>query len=152
MNIDTTKLDNILNNFLAPFECSAMLGEDFAYWISDNTITYALLISDQHEDTFLKFVKELFPEIHADIFLWSLLHELGHNETNDDFDDKDHQEYRNFINRQDITDEEYYSCPIELAATLWAGEYIQNHIDEIARLWEQIAAAIQEIYVACKIK
>ena len=49
-----------------------------------------------------------------------------------------------------MNDFEYYTHPIELAATVWAGEYIQSHEKEVTRLWEDVAAALKETYSTFK--
>ena len=85
-------ISNILNDFLEPFECTAYADTDFAYYMQSNKISYALVITDKHEKTFMNFVTKLFPNIKADPFLWSFLHELGHHETADDFEDEEYEE------------------------------------------------------------
>ena len=49
---------------------------------------------------------------------------------------------------KDITNEEYYHLPIEYAATRWAGDYIQSHADEIARLNQDVTAAMYKFLEA----
>lgn len=139
------KITNILNDFLEPFDCTAEFGKDFAYYSNDNTITYSLLVIDSCEKTFSKFCKILFPEITADVFLWSFLHELGHNMTEDDFDDKEWIQYR--IDAVSCSnDYQYYNLPIEKAATAWAGEYMLTHTEEVAILWNKLSSTIAEFY------
>ena len=138
-------ITNILNEFLESFDCTAMPDTDFAYYTASNTISYAFVLADNHEKTFIKFVHNLFPNINANIFLWSFLHELGHHETEDDFEDEEWDEYLNIVHTIK-NDEEYYNLPIEFAATYWAGEYIMNHESEIKTLWNKLAPAIQIFY------
>ena len=139
------EINNILNDFLEPFECTAVFDKDFAYYSKSNTITYSLLVLDSSEKTFSNFVKGLFPEITADVFLWSFLHELGHNMTEDDFDDKEWARYR--IDAASCSnDYEYYNLPIEKAATAWAGEYMLNHTEEVAILWNKLSSVIADFY------
>ena len=148
--IDFSKIDNILNGFLEPFECTARLSTDFAYFNAENLITYSVAVASRCEDSFMTFVKDLFPEIDADIFLWSILHELGHHETEDDFDEDEWEDY--MIKSTTVkTDMEYYNLPIERAATEWAGEFMLEHTDEITALWKELQAAIVEIYIELKI-
>ena len=139
------KITNILNDFLAPFDCNAEAGSDFAYYMASNMITYSFTVSYEHEETFMHFTHELFPDINADIFLWSFLHELGHHETENDFEDEEWDEYLNICNIIE-DDYEYYHLPIEYAATYWAGKYITNHESEIKALWDQLVPAFQNFY------
>ena len=96
--------------------------------------------------SFLNFVEKLFPEIKADIFLWSFLHEVGHHETIDDFDDLEHQVYHHIVQRVEISDEYYYNLPIEKAATEWAGEFMKNNVSEVQRLWNNIQPVLKRLY------
>ena len=138
-------ITNILNTFLEPFDCNCFAGTDFAYYTASNTISYAFVVLDESADSFLKFTHSLFPNINANIFLWSFLHELGHHETEDDFEDEEWKKYRKDIIKCK-TDEEYYNLPIEYAATYWAGEYLTNHMNEIRDLWSKLIPAIKDFY------
>ena len=136
-------ITDILNNFLEPFECYAVPASDFAYYIASNRITYALAVSDKHEKTFMNFVHDLFPDIKADVFLWGFLHELGHHETEDDFEDDDWKFYYSKLRQKFDNDYDYYNLPIERAATEWAGRYMINHTKEIKSLWNKLVPAIK---------
>ena len=46
----------------------------------------------------------------------------------------------------DISNEVYFELDIERAATVWAGEYIQSHVDEVAELWNELQPAIENFY------
>lgn len=143
------KITNILNDFLAPFECVAEVGTDFSYYLASNTINYTLIVSEIHINTFTTFVNNLFPTIHADPFLWSVLHELGHHETEDDFEDDEWKEYDDIVSNWDSfnqKDEEYYNLPIEYAATSWAGNYMITHTKEVKELWNKIKPLIAQFY------
>ena len=138
-------ITNILNEFLEPFDCTAEIGSDFCYNLSSNTINFTFLIIDKHEKTFNSFVKNLFPDIHADIFLWSFLHELGHHETEDDFEQEEWDEYME-ITKKDIDDFTYYNLPIEKAATEWAGNFMIEHENEVKILWNRLRPRIYAFY------
>ena len=138
-------ITNILNAFLEPFDCEAAASTDFAYYTASNTISYAFVVSDEHADSFLKFTHSLFPNINANVFLWSFFHELGHHEAEDDFEDEEWEEYREKASKCS-SDEEYYNLPIEYAATYWAGQYMTNHYNEIKKLWNDLIPAIKNFY------
>lgn len=141
-------LEEYLQDFLKKYDvdCDLLLGNDFAYLPVSNTIAYSLLVSDSSSKSFLSFTKELFPEINADIFLWSFFHEVGHYETTDEFDDKEYEEYYFFINQEGLDDNFYYNLPIERAATIWAGEFMKNNAAEVKELWNNIQPIIQMAY------
>ena len=136
-------ITEVLNSFLAPFDCEACMGTEFSYMTASNTITYTLVITEKSDKAFKEFTDSLFPNIKADTFLWSTLHELGHHETEDDFDDDEWEEYMRRTSSE-ISDEEYFNLPIEFAATAWAGYYIESHTEEVARLWNDLTAAIKK--------
>lgn len=139
------KVNKTIDVFLSTFDFTCTLGADFMCCLDRNVIVYSLFTADQASKDFLTFVSDLFPEIHADIFLWSLLHEVGHIETADDFDDMEWAYYRDSIS-QKIGNFEYFDLPIERAATEWAGHYILTHTAEIAILWSNIRRDIVNLY------
>lgn len=145
------KINQILNDFLAPFECECELGTDFEYITTDSLIRYALVVPGGSSEAFLHHVEQLFPNIKADIFIWSVLHELGHHETVDDFEDEDWEDYMEKCGRG-LSNEAYFELDIEDAATRWAGEYIQSHVEEIAKLWKDLQDAIQELFSSIHIE
>ena len=153
MNIvmETKPITDILNKFLAPFECVAYLGTDFCYMTTTNSIEYTFVIGEEDDSEFQKYCNSLFPEIKADTFLWSFLHELGHHETEDDFEEEEWYEYQRRIS-SGINNDEYFRLPIENAATTWAGEYILTHKAEIAEFWNELSSAIKTFYTNLKVE
>ena len=144
------KVNTIINNFVSQFDCYAEAGYDFAYHSDKNLITYSFVVLDDFAESFPRFAESIHP-VKADIFLWSLLHEIGHHETEDDFTEEEEEEYRE-IASSNISAEEYYNLPIEYAATDWAGEYMETHSAEVAQFWNELAPAIQEVYKAMEVE
>ena len=147
-NKELDRITNIINNFLEPFDCVAFAGTDFNYYPASNTIEFALTVIDEHANSFKQFAESLHP-VHSDIFLWSLMHELGHAETEDEFDDDEEYEA---AAANVISDEDYYNIPQEYAATDWAGEYMTEHEDEMIQLWNELAPAIKAFYDAMEVE
>ena len=139
-------LTKTINNFLEPFDCEAMMGTDFEYLLDSNIIVYSLITPKSSDDSFSAFAKKEFPNIEADTFLWSFLHELGHRETEDEFEDEEWQEYMKTINSWHGTDDEYYHLPIEYAATAWAADFMQTHTEEVETFWNQVQSLILDFY------
>ena len=148
------EIDNIINEFLEPFELTAELGTDFDYCYFEDKIHYSLVISDTSSKLFMENAEKRFPNVHADIFLWSLLHEIGHSETLDDLDSKTEKlciEIKNDLNEHTDWPTEtrhmiYFDCPDEKAATDWAGEYMMNHNEEITIFWNKLKIALYNFY------
>lgn len=145
MKKEIAAIAEILDSFLKPFDCISNFGEEFGFYTASNTVEFALTVKDKHESTFMEFVGKNFPDIHADIFLWSVLHELGHRETEDEFDDDEWEDYMRAIFNCD-SDIEYYNLPIEYAATDWAANYMRTHTAEVATLWGKLQPAIINAY------
>ena len=145
MKKEITAITEILNDFLKPFDCVSNFGETFGFYSISNTVEFALTVKDVHDKTFMDFVTKRYPDIRADIFLWSFLHEVGHHETENDFDDDEWENYmRAIFNCED--DMEYYHLSIECAATDWAGNYMRTHTDEVSALWKKLQPAIMNFY------
>lgn len=148
------RINDIINEFLEPFELTAEPGTDFDYYFLEDKIHYALVVGDTSSKLFMEDAEARFPDAHADVFLWSLLHEVGHSETLDDLEDgveelcmeiksglNEHMDWSS-TTRHKI----YFACPDEMAATDWAGEYIMSHADELSIFWSKLQAAIQDFY------
>lgn len=141
------QLDRVLDKFLEEFECTAELGPDFCCYMTSNRIVYSLVVAEKNSQTFMARVKRLYPDITADEFLWSFLHEVGHIETCDDLTE-DEWIYSTRIkdDTENITDEIYYELPDEFAATEWAARYMRAHADKVAAFWKEVQQAILDIY------
>lgn len=157
----------IINDFLKPFELTCQLGTDFSYLPGDNLITYAFTFVDIDADGFLASVERLNPEVNADIFLWSLLHEIGHHETIDTLTDKQNRycdKFKEKLNKRIkkfnkrmskgkkvklsavVKLEDYYDVLDEKLATEWAVEYANSHQEELAEFWNKLGVAIKNFY------
>ena len=146
-------IENILNKFLESFECTAELGSDFSYWYSDSLINFALVVSKSNDIDFRDFCKELQPQLHCDIFLLSFMHELGHHETVDEWEDEEYLDMKiqkEKINKMKVSQKEknfmYFNIPDEKRATEWGLKYIMAHQTEIMQLWNEIQQAILLVY------
>lgn len=148
------EINVLINEFLEPFDLTAELGTDFDYCFLENKIHYALVVGDISSKLFIENAEARFPEARADIFLWSLLHEIGHSETLDDLEDgveelcmeikrelSEHADWS--IEHRHMV---YFNCPDEYAATDWAGEYIIAHNNELAIFWNKLQKAINNFY------
>lgn len=147
------RIENILNEFLEPFECTAELGSDFSYWYSESLICFALAVAESNDIDFREFCKELQPELHCDIFLLSFMHELGHHETLDEWEDEEYLDMKiqkEQINKMKVSQKEknfmYFNIPDEKRATEWGLQYIMEHQAEMTQLWNKLQQAIFSFY------
>ena len=140
------KLTNTLDKFLEEFECTSIIDTDFYCLTVSNVIAVSLVVLEKHSSTFMSRVNRLYPDIHADEFLWSFLHEVGHIETIDMLDD-DEIYFSDFQKKdENITDEIYYELPDEFAATEWAANYMRNNTEKVAKFWNEVQSIIMNIY------
>lgn len=146
-------IENILNKFLEPFECMAELGSDFSYWYSESLICFALAVAESNDIDFRDFCKKLQPELHCDIFLLSFMHELGHHETLDEWDDEEYLDMKiqkERINKMKVSQKEknfmYFNIPDERRATEWGLQYMMEHQTEMTLLWNELRQAILSFY------
>lgn len=143
------KIDKVLNDFLEQFECTARLSTDFGYYHTENLITYALVEAETSKTSFMQSIERLKPNVTADVFLWSLLHEIGHHETMDYMTDKQEQtsnKIKNEIMKHKRPTSDYYNAPDENLATTWAVEYAETHTEELLTFWNKLQKAIMDFY------
>ena len=129
------KLNAHMNKFLSPFGLKCTFGSDFAYWTESELIQYTIFLHQDSDIYFSDFIKKEFNFSVSDIFLVSLLHEVGHYYTIDDFEEdellNDELIKDDLSNDQQITEKErnfrYFSLPVEYAATEWAINFLKDN-------------------------
>ena len=143
------KLQVIVNDFVAQFDLTAQLGTDFGYYWYDEVVEYAVIVNKRFDTLFTKFLTERYPDVTAPLFIWSLLHEIGHAETFDFFDEGAYAVFYEFKRSLDANNDadvmEYYNCPDELCATNWAYLYIRDNAPKIKALWNEILPLLKEL-------
>lgn len=146
-----SKITKLLNDFVRTIDEELFVEEDsdFAYYPLSNRITYSLVVSEKDNVDFMRSIEFFNPRVKCDIFLWSILHEIGHHETIDELSDADlrDSELVKFLAAGGaIPEERYYECPDERAATGWAVQYAESHIAILAEFWEELQKAIMRFY------
>lgn len=144
--VGTEKLISVLDKFLEEFECTSVVDTEFYCLTISNVIAVSLVVSEEHSSTFMSRVNRLYPDIHADEFLWSFLHEVGHIETIDILDDNELDFSEDQKANENITDEDYYELPDEFAATEWAANYMRKNTEKVAKFWNEVQSVIMNIY------
>ena len=93
--------------------------------IEENTVYIGNELTDEEDELFLDFVKELNPRCNYNAFLMGILHEVFHIITYDEELDKDRDEqyallkaayYFNILDKKSLN-KEYFKIPLELNAT-----------------------------------
>ena len=153
------KLEKVINNFLVPFGLTGSFDTDFSYYYGEDKVTFSLIIPKYANQYFQEFVNSIGADIEVDIFLVSLLHEVGHSETYDDLDDMEIA-YSDDIKAEireelfaGVTEDrkkqlyfKYFNLPDERAATEWAIEYLKANAVQITLDWLIISDAIVDFY------
>lgn len=140
------KLTNVLDKFLEEFECTSIVDTNFYCLITSNVIAVSLVVTEKNSSSFMSRVNRLYPDIHADEFLWSFLHEVGHIETINTLDDDELYFSKTQKKNKNITNEVYYELPDEFAATEWAANYMRENTEKVAKFWNEVQSVIMDIY------
>ena len=161
------ELSEVIDDFIDFFGCTEEIGTDFAYYPNDEVITWSIFMTDKSDKYFNEYVSKEFPEITADIFLWSLLHEVGHHMTYWNWSD----EQRNFNDEIKETAEKilsseeganpsierysyflYFSAPDERRATEWAAHYMETHSEKVEKFWLKFTDEFNKFVYLNKVK
>lgn len=125
------------------------LGPDFCCYPMGNELYYSLFVTEKCSKTFMDRVHKEYPDIEADEFLWSLLHEVGHLITYDDITDEEWEMIERIKKIPNLSDEVYYELTDEYMATQWAAYYMRDNSDYVERTWKKIREIILHIYTLC---
>lgn len=155
MKKDKKKLNKKVTAFVKLFDDSviAKLGDEFEYSFEKERVQFPLEVTDRHDEEFKIFIKKIFGYDVPNVFMMSLLRELGHHFTGDRFTEEDEEIYtaKNEEISQQLLNEEngeqpyfdYYALPQEMAATAWAVEVYRNNEKAIKKEWEKIKKALE---------
>lgn len=151
------KVDKIINDFTQKnFGVTARFDTEFEAFCDNGRrlIGYTFLATENGEGQFIDDAIKRYPNVNADIFLWALMHEIGHCMTEDMWTDEE-REYFNYqkdiICEADVDENEmnawYHVCPDEFTATRWAGEYMTKHPRKMKKFWTELQTALIQMYV-----
>ena len=132
----------------------------YEYHFDNNSVGWTLF-ETEIDKYYNDFIKERFnlELTENDIFLISLLHEVGHYKTDDGVNDnvydfclEEKDRLSNELN--DIEDEEeirklhyqYFNLPDEWGATFWAVKYMKEHPKKCKRIAERLQNALNDFY------
>lgn len=154
--IDYSSLTKTVNQFVSKFGCTAEPGLEFVYY-DDNTIQYSIIITDEFSESFKDFADSLgFPK-DLEIFVLSILHELGHHNTLELV--PKHIKIINHLIKKiynilirinyewvEKLSYKYYNLYVEKVATWWAVQYARDHHKALLRFQQDIARELNSLY------
>lgn len=149
------KLVAQMDKFLRPFGVKSCLGVDFCYYYAEELVQFTVVMTEHADHVFYKFISEEFNYYPFDMFLFSLLHEIGHHNTLDYFDaeeitqsDAVKRDIEATINDDNFDEKcmEYFYCPIEYIATEWAVNYMRRHEKELRKEWKKMLKHFRHFY------
>lgn len=137
------EINNIVDGFIKTFDTdyNSTVGQNFCSIIEDNTIEWTLVYVEKGGKSFYENFVSRFPSADGfNLFTLSVLHELGHLETQEDMvDDVDE--------RLVITnDYDYYALYNEQIATDWAGWWINSHYEDALMIDTLFTTIINKCY------
>lgn len=147
---ENSKVSEIINKFtMDNFKCTAKLDTDFMCDPEEEEIYYTFVVSERLDKMFMDALNTFKPEVEMDIFLWSILHEIGHIMTMDDLDELDYwfcQDVKNAISKGELEEEEYFILPDESLATEWAVNYANENKEKLELFWKELQPEILRFY------
>ena len=131
------RLERVVNEYLDLFDCQGRMELDFAYYYESETVAWSIFMADTSDRCFNRFVNERYPHIEADIFLWSLLHEVGHHCTHHLISNRDY-EISEVL--KEVAEERLASGEIDEYQS-WAADYMLHNAEEVAAFWQRFCEA-----------
>lgn len=147
------EIDDIINIFtLTNFGLNARLAPEFLAFCDERTVGYTFIIASTDNKFFIEDAQARFPTVHADIFLWLLMHEIGHCMTYRMWSEEDLTCF--WQRKEDLTKEPnewyrnnwYHAIPDEFFATRFAGMFMENNPSIIKQFWNKLQPALFNFY------
>ena len=156
--LDTDILVSLVDKFLEPFGCDSDFDSDFSYDPEDERVYFSIMVSERADRLFKQYVKKTFSFEIPNIFMLSLLHEVGHFYTLHTFSKlrmKTAHDAKELISEALEMDDDdeiyslYFDLSIEKVATAWAVDYYKANtkrcedfysrfLDELHRQYAEI--------------
>lgn len=150
-----------LNIYLSKFGVNCHYStEGFEYDYNLNSIGISITYTDWNEIAFADVIKSYNPKFNADMFLWSLYHEIGHSLSKISVGSngfklilkkkaelKTRFQQCNELGEYISLYHEYANIDDEREATEFAVNYIEDNIDEVSALWEYIQPRLIQFYI-----
>lgn len=139
--IDT--INSVVSDFCKSIdeEYESRMGCDFCAVLNENTIEWSLIYAEKAGQSFYENFVSRYPVAkELSFFTVSILHEIGHFET--EWEMIDDTEIRN----RELTNEQYYDLFNERIATDWAGEWIENNYSAARCIDKKFTEILNKFY------
>lgn len=126
----------LIQDFVSSFdeEYTVEMGEEFAANLNEDIVYYSIIYAENGGRAFYENFVKRFPKCDGmSLMMLSILHEIGHLET--EWDMVDDTAVRARI-RGEKDNERYFNLHNEFIATEWAGNWATSHMEE-AKAWDK---------------
>ena len=146
----------MVDDFLKPFGCDSDLDSDFFYSTEEERVYFSILSSERSDRLFKEYILSHFNYKVSNIFIISLLHEVGHHFTYSFFTRAEKrkaqmEKYRISAElAKNDTDEvysSYFDISIEKVATEWAINYYKENKKRCDDFYFQFQKTLFEEYL-----
>lgn len=138
-------INNCLNKFMREWGLTAEIGTDFAYLYEKQVVVWTPIVSAQNDLDFQNFFESLGCNVKCDVFLYSILHEIGHSQTLDLVNEEDYA-YSLDRKAEPISNYEYFRLPDEIIATQWAVDFLNENTEKVRVFWEEFVPLMMNFY------
>lgn len=129
-------LVSLVDDFLEPFGLDSELDSDFGYDSEDERVYFSILYTERSDRLFKQYIQKEFNFDPPNLFMISLLHEVGHAYTLPTFSKtiiKATNKAKKLIEKElekndsDTIYSSYFDLSIEKVATAWAVDYYKSN-------------------------
>ncbi len=149
------KVEKIVSGFAGQFGVTARFDTEFEAFCDNGRriVGYTFLINEGGCGHFVEDAIKRYPDVEADLFLWALMHEIGHCMTESMWTPEEREYF--YYQKDMIADSEvevehmnawYHACPDEFMATKWAGDFMRNHPKQMKKFWKKFKKALMYFY------
>ena len=123
-------------------EYDCVMGLDFMADLANDVIVWSILTIEKSGEAFYDNFISRFPKAKGfSLFTLSILHEVGHLETENEMEDD-----VDIRNNEIMTNEEYFNLFNERIATDWAGYWIEKNFQKAINLDDTFRNALNNLY------
>lgn len=140
------EINNYINNYVSEWGLTSQLDTDFAYDPVEDIVYWSVVVSEKNSEDFKEFFESLGCVVKADVFIYSLFHEIGHSQTLESLAEEDYNYSWDRKADPEITNYEYFRLPNEIVASQWAVDYINNNAEEIEEFWNGLQPLLMKFY------
>lgn len=147
---------SLVDEFLEPFGIDSDFSSDFSYDPEDERVYFSIMVSERADRLFKQYVLSHFHFEISNIFMISLLHEVGHAFTLNSFSKmeikNDHlakETIEEMLHADDSDDiySLYFDLKIERVATAWAINYYKANKKRCDDFYLKFVSALKKEYL-----